>query len=216
FPNNNQYYPAITALDGGGFVVTWYSFDAQQPEDQSGTAIKARIFDAAGNLVGDSLTGDEGANTIIGLGADDTLIGLGGDDSLLGGLGDDILNGGLGADILTGGDGGDTFLYTDIGEADDIITDFDVSLDGNSDDDQIDIGALLDAAFGGSGDEVSAASVENYVRVTESGSDAVISINADGAGTDWQDVATLSGVSMGETIKVVVDEDGSYADVAVA
>ncbi|MEM5474669.1 VCBS domain-containing protein, partial [Hoeflea sp. AS60] len=45
-----QYEPAITALAGGGFVVTWKSYDGQSA-DVSGTAIKARIFDAQGNPV---------------------------------------------------------------------------------------------------------------------------------------------------------------------
>ncbi len=50
FTNDNQVSPSITALSNGGFVVTWHSNDPQQG-DTSGSGIKARIFDAAGNEV---------------------------------------------------------------------------------------------------------------------------------------------------------------------
>ncbi|SNS32096.1 calcium-binding protein [Tropicimonas sediminicola] len=43
---DGQYHPTITGLSGGGFVVSWYSYDGQQ--DGSGSAIKAQIFDAEG------------------------------------------------------------------------------------------------------------------------------------------------------------------------
>lgn len=55
----------------------------------------------------DSYVGNEGANTINGLGGDDTLIGNGGDDVLEGGEGNDELFGGNDSDILTGGAGED-------------------------------------------------------------------------------------------------------------
>ena len=47
FTNDNQFTPSITALEGGGFVVTWYSNDPQQG-DTSGAGVKARIFNADG------------------------------------------------------------------------------------------------------------------------------------------------------------------------
>ena len=45
-----QYSPSITALSGGGFVVTWQTGDTAQ--DGSATAIKAQIFSASGAKVG--------------------------------------------------------------------------------------------------------------------------------------------------------------------
>ncbi|WP_299775169.1 tandem-95 repeat protein [uncultured Tateyamaria sp.] len=48
FTDDWQRDPSVTALDNGGFVVTWESYDKQQG-DTSGTAIKARIFDTDGN-----------------------------------------------------------------------------------------------------------------------------------------------------------------------
>ena len=46
----NQTAPSIAYLSDGGFVVAWGSLDTAQ--DGSGSAIKARRFDAAGNPVG--------------------------------------------------------------------------------------------------------------------------------------------------------------------
>ena len=110
-----QYYPTITGLAGGGFVVTWMD-DSGTLGDASLGSIKAQIFSfnddetdtltSVENLIGsnfnDSLTGDGGANRLDG--------GLG-NDLLTGGLGDDFLIGGLGDDQLTGGDGIDTADY---------------------------------------------------------------------------------------------------------
>ena len=42
---NNQGDPAIAPLADGGFAVTWYSFDGQDPSE---SGIKARLFDADG------------------------------------------------------------------------------------------------------------------------------------------------------------------------
>ncbi|MCT4655202.1 MAG: cadherin-like domain-containing protein [Cohaesibacter sp.] len=49
--NNQQANPSVTALDGGGFVVSWISSDAQLG-DLSGFAINARMFDTLGNPIG--------------------------------------------------------------------------------------------------------------------------------------------------------------------
>ena len=47
---NAQGAPVITALDGGGYVVTWHSYDGV--DDTSGYGIRARIFNSSGNAVG--------------------------------------------------------------------------------------------------------------------------------------------------------------------
>ncbi|MCD2175782.1 VCBS domain-containing protein [Rhizobium sp. C4] len=49
--NDTQQAPDITALTGGGFVITWHSYDGV--EDQSEFGVKAQIFDAGGAPVGD-------------------------------------------------------------------------------------------------------------------------------------------------------------------
>lgn len=46
---NEQYHPSVAALDGGGFVVTWDSYGAQ---DGSGVGIYGQRYDAGGNAVG--------------------------------------------------------------------------------------------------------------------------------------------------------------------
>ena len=47
---DTQSQPAVTALAGGGFVISWNTFDATQ--DGSGSAIKAQLFDTSGAPVG--------------------------------------------------------------------------------------------------------------------------------------------------------------------
>lgn len=46
----DQTVPSVTTLSNGGFVVTWQTADTTQ--DGSGTAIKARVYDASGAALG--------------------------------------------------------------------------------------------------------------------------------------------------------------------
>jgi Ca2+-binding RTX toxin-like protein len=91
------------------------------------------IEDVRGTLADDTLTGDGGANQLIGLEGGDTISGGAGNDDLDGGLwfhapfgpspdgvdtvsggtGDDRIAGGASADLLHGGDGLDTVSYND-------------------------------------------------------------------------------------------------------
>lgn len=64
-----------------------------------------------GTLYTDTLTGDDDANMIFGLGWLDNLYGLGGDDFLHGGDSADDIEGGAGADTIDGGTGSDWSLY---------------------------------------------------------------------------------------------------------
>lgn len=61
--------------------------------------------------------------------APQTLQGGSGIDALTGGAGNDTLVGGAGRDLLTGGDGADRFVYTQVLDAGDRITDFQPGLD---------------------------------------------------------------------------------------
>ncbi|WP_298937193.1 tandem-95 repeat protein [uncultured Ruegeria sp.] len=63
FTNDVQWIPSATALDNGGFVVTWESRDGQQG-DTSGSAIKARIFDANGVAQGPNLITEDAVTLI--------------------------------------------------------------------------------------------------------------------------------------------------------
>jgi Ca2+-binding RTX toxin-like protein len=130
-----------------------------------------------------------------------------GDNVLVGTDGDDILAGGLGADLLTGGGGADTFVLSSLAEAD-IITDYSFA-----EGDKIDLGALLDTAF--SGGSLPA----HLVKATEGpGGDVLLEVDIDGLGTahGFEAVATLQDhTSMGDTIRVVIDNAGTETDVAV-
>jgi Ca2+-binding RTX toxin-like protein len=59
---------------------------------------------------GDTLQGNDAANTFFGMGGNDVLVGRGGNDVLLGETGDDTINGGAGADTLVGGTGNDRYI----------------------------------------------------------------------------------------------------------
>ncbi len=84
-----------------------------------------RLYGSAGN---DLIKGGKGNDTLLGEDNDDILLGGKGADELNGGDGDDTLDGGKGDDMLIGGDGADLFIIG-IDGGDDIIEDFDVTLD---------------------------------------------------------------------------------------
>ncbi len=81
-----------------------------------GDTVPATVENAIGTDGDDRLTGDGGANGLVGGRGADTLSGAGGPDALDGGEGSDVLSGGGDADELSGGDGVDAF---DAGEGDD-------------------------------------------------------------------------------------------------
>ncbi len=114
YTTGDQSSSAITALDDGGYVISWTS----SGQDGSSNGIYAQRYDANGNVV--QLTGDSNANslyirspyshtdiTLNGGTGNDQLNGSTGDDALAGGDGDDYLNGYSGNDILVGGEGDD-------------------------------------------------------------------------------------------------------------
>ncbi|MGE3941983.1 MAG: beta strand repeat-containing protein, partial [Alphaproteobacteria bacterium] len=90
--------------------------------------VTATQTDAAGNAGAASVTfisGDAGANTLIGSSANDFIFGLegndvlngnAGNDILHGGLGNDTLNGGAGVDAMAGGTGNDTYSVDNVGD----------------------------------------------------------------------------------------------------
>ena len=122
---------------------------------------------------------------VIGSAYGDTLTGSGLADILRGGAGNDTLRGGLGIDQLTGGTGADTFALAETPGAADKDTILDYSF---AEGDKLDLSALLDANFG------SGSNVSDFVRVLDSGTDATVQVDTDGAGggSTWTDVATLS------------------------
>ncbi len=124
------------------------------------------------------------ADDVINGGAgDDILRGKEGDDVIDGGAGSDIIIGGFGADTLTGGAGQDAFLYG-VGESDpgtaDVITDFTVT------DDIIvlDQTVLDTLGFSFTGVDGGHTASDGYASasITASGSDSILTIDADDDG----------------------------------
>ena len=56
---NNQYAPSVTALPGGGWVVTWQTDETSN----GGSDIHQRVYKADGTLLGSEITVTEAANT---------------------------------------------------------------------------------------------------------------------------------------------------------
>ncbi|MBD9446917.1 DUF5801 repeats-in-toxin domain-containing protein [Rhizobium sp. RHZ01] len=117
--------------------------------------------------------------------------------SLIGSDGDDILSGSAGGYTMTGGAGADTFvLDTDalkgVSMAD-VITDYKAS-----EGDTLDVSKLLDSLLGHQASEAEALA---SVKTTVSGTDTVVSVNANGG---WHDVAVLQNTT--EAVKILFDD----------
>ena len=158
-----------------------------------------------GTPVGETLNGTANDDVIAAFGGDDTLTGLAGEDVLLGGDGDDILDGGAGDDELTGGSGLDSFVLANDGSFD-TVTDFTLA------DDNVDVSGF----FGGA--VVTNSNAFEFVQIVNTG---VVVIDADGAdstnGIDFTGVghAILTGLSIGDSVGVIVDNVGIVANVTV-
>ncbi|MEN8321204.1 M10 family metallopeptidase C-terminal domain-containing protein [Acinetobacter junii] len=129
-------------------------------------------------------TGNVNDNLITGNSGNNTLEGRNGYDTLRGGAGDDLLNGGAGNDTLTGGSGADTAIYNLLmmndktgGNGLDNWTDFKIGntvTDVNAD--KIDVSDLLIDYTGGE----TVTSILDYLSLTVSGSNSILSIDRDG------------------------------------
>lgn len=108
---------------------------------QTGNDTLSGIENVIGSTAGDSLTGDDNANT---------LTGLGGDDILAGGGGADRLVGSAGGDMLTGAAGADSFVYSAVGDSRTSANGRDVIIDFEQGVDLIDL-SLIDARTSGTG-----------------------------------------------------------------
>lgn len=150
--------------------------------------VSIEIIDAgAGDDIVD-LTSDRfayGDVSLHGGAGNDTLWSSSGDDRLDGGAGNDRLAGGAGRDTLLGGEGSDRFEFQRLGDAGDLIADFESGAGG----DVIDIADLLALDTDFADGKVLA----DYVSLVTVGGDAVLRVDADGggAGAEWVDVATI-------------------------
>ncbi|WP_323155087.1 Ig-like domain-containing protein, partial [Pseudomonas alvandae] len=137
----------------------------------AGTDTLASIENLVGSNFNDTLTGNSAGNRIDG--------GLG-HDVLNGGGGDDTLIGGLGNNILTGGNGADTFQWQAGNSGHDVITDFTPGLD------KLDLSQLLQ------GENSSAASLDDYLHFTVTGTGASVITSID--------VSSIAGATPNQTI----------------
>ncbi|WP_319004800.1 calcium-binding protein [Microvirga lenta] len=131
----------------------------------------ANIENVIGSQHGDTITGDDAANHLWGLGGDDVISGNDGNDSLYGGTGEDVLSGGSGFDYLRGDAGNDT-------------------LDGGADNDFLDGGVGFDFLVGNVGDDTLNGGADNDVLDGGLGSDNLIGDLGDDAlfGGDGNDI----------------------------
>jgi Ca2+-binding RTX toxin-like protein len=149
-----------------------------------------------GTNFADDLRGGAGHDQLYGGDGEDMLIGGAGNDQLHGGDGDDVLVGGTGNDQLYGGAGADTFVFAESGsKSRDTIFDYNFA-----EGDAIGLSALLDANFNES------SLVSDFVRLTLSGNDLLVQIDANGTagGASFVDVAVLSGYSTAGVDQVLV------------
>ncbi len=174
-----QFDPTITALADGRFVIGWTDASLS-PDDPSGSALRAQIFDPRdapvsliGSVSAESLVGTIFADELNGAGGNDSLSGAAGDDLIVGGSGDDDLFGGNGDDQVFGGGGDDTLLG---GAGAD-------NLDGAAGADTLNGGFGVDTMTGGSGRDVYTVDVAGDVIVEAAGA---------AGGTDRVQSATIS------------------------
>jgi Ca2+-binding RTX toxin-like protein len=135
----------------------------------TGSAASKLILGEVGN---DTLVGASGSDTLYGGADNDSLTGNNGDDSLYGETGNDVLDGGIGLDQLFGGDGGDFILggnnndTLDGGAGNDILF-------GDADDDTVSGGDGVDYVYGGTGNNSLFGGADLDILVSEGNSDTM-------------------------------------------
>ncbi|MGL5362782.1 MAG: calcium-binding protein [Bosea sp. (in: a-proteobacteria)] len=130
-----------------------------------------------GNDLSNALLGNAGNNGISAFGNNDVILGQGGNDTILGGAGSDVISGGTGGDILTGDSEQDTFVYANINEAGDIITDFSTVIALN---DVLDLRVMFSTFTGAFGTTAASAIASGHLTMVQAGADTNIFVDANG------------------------------------
>jgi Ca2+-binding RTX toxin-like protein len=128
------------------------------------------LGDADYNDVTMDITIDDRTIAVPTIDDDDYLVGGNGNDTIYGGVGNDIIVGGAGADHLYGEEGNDIFVLDTLDGFTDTIHDFSMS----GDHDAINIYDVLQ------GYDPMSSAIEDFVRLTTSGGNTLMEINADG------------------------------------
>lgn len=115
----------------------------------------------------------------------ETIDGDSGSNVLEGNDGNDTLYGDDGLDVLWGGAGDDTFTF----DSSTAYNDVDQIADFNSNDDVIDVADLL------TGYDPMTDVLEDFVQITDNGTDSTLSIDSNGGGDSFAAVASILGVT---------------------
>lgn len=167
----------LSYANAGSGVTVNLSTATGQNTGGAGTDTISNMENLTGSAHNDTLTGTSNANTIRG---------GSGADTISAGGGADFLYGGAGADTLTGSTGGDAFIFeaaTALG-ASDTITDF-----STAQVDKLDVSDILSAY-----DPLSHA-ISDFIRITDNGTHSLLSVDADGGGNSFTQIAQLSSVT---------------------
>tara|TARA_R110000868_G_scaffold390055_10_gene659585 strand:- start:4017 stop:7256 length:3240 start_codon:yes stop_codon:yes gene_type:complete len=175
---NNNYYDYLqveTLLLDDGTVI-----DLMNDITFSGTAGNDVVFGLSNS--DSSLIGLEGSDYLYANNGNDTLDGGDGTDFLYAGAGNDILKGGDGIDMLYGQNGSDVFLFEALTAFNfsDNIQDFKLSQN-----DKFDVSDLLQ------GYDAVTDAITDFVQITESGSNSYLSVDADGGGDNFVQIAYI-------------------------
>jgi Ca2+-binding RTX toxin-like protein len=138
-------------------------------------------------------------DTLVGGAGNDVLNGGWGNDTISGGAGNDILKGSSGEDALYGDDGADLFVFEAGSAFNGVDTVGDFSL---ADGDALDISSLLSAY------DALTDLITDFVRITDSGGDSVLSVDIDGGADAFTQIALLLGVS-GLTDEAALESAGN-------
>ncbi|MEO0937346.1 MAG: calcium-binding protein [Pseudomonadota bacterium] len=185
-----------------------------QPAEQPGAALDQTL--TGSDMLGDSLTGGAGNDTLSGLGMSDTLSGGAGDDLLSGGPDNDTLDGGAGLDTLVGGSGGDLLEGAEGADELDGGAGGDL-LDGGDGTDSLNGGTGADTLFGGAGDDSLTGGVsDEAVDTLDGGAGADLFALGDGDIATGGDGADVFGLSGDAQVRVrVTDFDPAFDSVLV-
>jgi len=147
----------------------------------------------------DTLNGENGIDKLVGGAGNDALNGGNNSDSLYGGTGNDTLIGGTGADVVYGEAGSDIFGFIQMDGTVDQIKDFTLT---GGDADTLNITDILVGFNNGS-------DINDFVLFNFKSADRTdLFINADGTGTDFEQIATLRGSDFtGITAQDLVDSN---------